>query len=315
MGFFSKRSSSSAESSSSIAIRPTSAATAQRIKNILDLREVEAMPTHALQAFRLASDPKARTQDFVDVIQSDDALGARVIRVANSVYFSRGTPATDIDKAVANIGLDELRCLLSASMLRSLLQSRHPVREQIWANSIGTAVGTKILSSLISGCSSGEAFLAGLVHDVGKLIMIRKMASRYEQVIKLVASGERTFVEAEEMVYETNHVEVGKWIAESWKFPPLALRAIFCHHDAWAEEPERRGSGTPIGLLVRAADTISHSLGIGHSRAMAGFRRRAQDELQVVFQQLSLGTDEGMEIIKKFEIQFEEEMGLYKEDS
>ena len=92
------------------ALPRTNLATANRIKNILGIRELESMPLQAARAFQLASDPKANSADFVHVIEQDEALGSKIIRVANSVYFFRGTKATDIEKAVNNIGLNELRC-------------------------------------------------------------------------------------------------------------------------------------------------------------------------------------------------------------
>lgn len=85
-----------------------------------EFQKLESMPVQAAQAFQIASDPKAKQDDFVKIIEADEALSARIIRVANSVYFFRGTKATDIENAVNNIGLEELRCLISATMSEKL---------------------------------------------------------------------------------------------------------------------------------------------------------------------------------------------------
>jgi HD-like signal output (HDOD) protein len=271
------------------------------------------MPAQAARAFQLASDPKAKGADFVEVIESDEVISARIIRIANSVYFFRGTPATDIDKAVANIGLDELRCLLSASMLRSLLQGRHPAREQAWLNGVATGICSRSLSRF-TNISEGEAFLSGLLHDVGKLIMIRRGGELYDKVIRKVAADHVTFVDAEEAVFELNHVEVGKWVAEIWNFPPPAIAAIAGHHDGWTKDPKKMGKATPIRMLVKAADTIAHSLGIGHPPHLASFRKRAEEDLPNVFEQLGISTQDGQGFIKNFEKQFVEEYSRFQVD-
>jgi HD-like signal output (HDOD) protein len=287
-------------------------AIAQRIRDILGIRELEAMPMQAARAFQLASDPSARMADFIAVIESDEALSARVIRIANSVYFFRGTPSTDIEKAVANIGLDELRCLLSASMLRSLLQGRHRAREQIWSNSVATAICCRNLSRFTKDTTSGEAFLCGLLHDVGKLVMIRKGGGLYDKVISLVGSGERTFEEAEEEVFELNHVEVGRWVGEEWNFPPQVITAIAEHHLPWPSTP---GGALTVAQMVKAGDCIAHAAGIGHPLQMRGFARRCDEQLIEAFGLFQLGGEDRASFMRYFKEQFEKEFALYQPDN
>ncbi len=291
---------------------PTSKATAARIKNILGIRHLEPMPAQAARAFQLASNPRATGAQFVEVIESDEVISARVVRIANSVYFFRGTPATDIEKAVANIGLDELRCLLSATMLKSLLKGKHPAREQVWANAVGTAIAARRLSCFTT-LSEGEAFLCGLVHDVGKLIMIQRNGGLYEEVIKRVSSGDLSFVEAEEELFETNHTEVGKWVAESWNFPPQTLEAITRHHESWpkpsAHSVEKVSSPA---LVVKAADAIVHAQGIGHSLSMRPFKARMAEEQLTAFALLGVPEADRATLIDNITAGFDREFALYQ---
>jgi len=315
MGFFSRLTGGNGRSDSSsqrhAATSKTTIATAERIKHVLGIRQMESMPAQAARAFQLASDPKAKGADFVKVIESDEIISARIIRVANSVYFFRGTPAADIDKAVANIGLDELRCLLSASMLKSLLQGRHPAREQVWANGVATGICCRSLSRF-THIPEGEAFLCGLLHDVGKLIMIRRGGDLYDKVIRKVAAEKKSFLQAEEEIFELNHVEVGKWVAELWNFPPQAIRAIANHHEAWPTDSKKTGKETSGAMMVKTADIIAHSLGIGHPPHLASLRQRAEEELPAVWNQLGITNGDGKTFIKNFQRQFEEEFSRYQ---
>ncbi len=291
-----------------------SAAISERIRRSLGIKQLECMPAQAARAFQLASDPRATGADFIEVIESDDALSSRILRIANSVYFFRGTHASDIEKAVANIGLDELRCILSAAMLKSLLQGKHPLREQVWANAVATAICCRTLSRLTPQIAVGEAFLCGLVHDIGKLIMIRRDGESYRKVNTLVTVERKSFLEAEEAVYGLNHAEVGQWVAENWNFPPRIIRAVSKHHLAWPKKGSVSVDQISTELLVKIADTIAHALGIGHPTNFRSVEQRFTDELPDAFACLRLTPEEGTRLIEPLTKEFETEYSLYQLD-
>ncbi len=288
-------------------LRRTSPATAERIKNILGIRELEMMPAQAARAFELSSDPQAKADDFVHVIESDEALSARVIRVANSVYFFRGNAANDIEKAVANIGLDELRGLLSATMLRSLLNTASSVREQLWGNSVATAIASRLLARSTTHLSTSEAFLAGLLHDVGKLVMIRRGGNRYDKVLQIVAGGEKNFIEAEEVVFEVNHVEVGKYVAEEWHFPARIIETIALHHEPIPEE-----SRPSLPTLVHTADLISHANLLGHAPPLRSFGKHSRQAVLPLLGRFSLSEESYVGFCEDLQAQYEKELALYQ---
>lgn len=315
MGLFSRLLGTKPEARKPIVIDKTARSEVERIKSSLHIREVEAMPIQAARAFQLASDPHSRLDDFVKVIESDEALSARIIRVANSVYYFRGSQALEIQQAVVNIGLEELRCLLSATMLKGLLSGKTNAREQVWANAIGTAICARSLAGRIQNAFPGEAFLAGLLHDVGKLIMIRRGGRQYDTVIKMVSHGEKTFVEAEEEVFGLTHVEVGKWLGETWSFPPVVIEAILNHHRAWPNGEGVPSGNFPYSLLVKIADTICHAAAIGHPGSFGPFQKRNQEQLDMAFGLVGIRTEDRATFIKNLAKQYEEEVDLYKLDS
>ena len=273
---------------------------------------MEPLPAHAARAFELASDPKTTTSDFVAVIESDEALSARIVRVANSVYFYRGSAATDIEKAVANIGVDELRCILSAAMLKGLLVGRSQARQQIWANAVSAALLARSLARYVGGLTQGEAFLAGLVHDVGKLVMLSRAPALYEKVLSLVAADNKSFIEAEEQIFELNHVEVGTWVAQEWKFPLSIVEAIALHHQAWPTDPNRLKSKGELALLVQISDHLSHAAGIGHAPNFSSFRKKCEADLYRCFPQLGLSSAEGRAMLAQHIQDFEEQYSNFE---
>lgn len=308
MGFFSRFAAKSEKTEKKSVPFRTTPATARRIKNILHIESLGSMPAQAARAFNLASDPKAGPGDFVSLIEGDEALTSRIVRIANSVYFLRGEPVNDIERAVVNIGLEELRCLLSASMLQNLLSGKHPARKQIWANAVATGIGCRILSTKLSNVSDGEAFLCGLVHDVGKLIMLQKNAQDYEKVLDQVARTQCSFIDAEETIFTTNHVEVGQWGAETWNFPPNAVLSIAYHHRPWSKEE------LSIPVIVKVADKLSHIVGIGHPPHFSQYREKSREELTRIGQILGIDRPELETLLERLQVEVEQELGFYEDE-
>lgn len=290
----------------------TTNATKQRIKNILGIRELETMPAQAARAFQLASDPKSSMADFVKVIESDDALSSRIIRIANSVFYYRGTAATDIEKAVTNIGLEELKGVLTATMMRSLLHTKHQIRESIWQHSVSTAMFARRLSSLCNNIAEGEAFLAGILHDVGKLVMLTKNPGAYGDVLKLMSVSGLSSIEAEEKIFEVNHVEVGSWAGEAWNFPQSTREAIAFHHSNWPENTRQQKRNIDIPILIKCASIFSHALGIGHRSLHDQAEASAKLELSNAQIQLGMNPEEGQNMLSSLQSLFTREYATFE---
>lgn len=255
-------------------LSPISSAAGERFLAELSIKELEAIPAHAAKAFQLAHDPTADFSDFVSVIELDEALTAKVVRLANSVYYSRGEPCESVEQAVATVGIDELRCLLAATLLNGLVGSPHPVRTMCWANSVATALLAKRLAHNYTNIDSSSAFLSGIMHDLGKLFMIKNSPDQYFKVIEKVCYEDSNVVTAEEEIYDLNHTELGQWIAEEWNFPDQAVKSIKWHHDPLPTE-----APVQIWHLISMADTICHALGIGHEGTMKRLQTKAKTNL------------------------------------
>lgn len=311
MGILSHIFSSTPQAKAKLQVPTTTPATRERIKNILGIRDLESMPAQAARAFQLASDPKSSLGDFVKVIESDEALSSRIIRIANSVYFYRGTKVSELEKAVANIGLTEIRGLLSATMLRGLLRAKGPSRESIWRHSVLTAMYARRLSALSNQVSEGSAFLAGILHDVGKLIMLTQNQGGYSEVIRLTKIRPITSIEAEEEVFDLNHIEVGKWVGERWNFPEPVLHTIAFHHEPWPVVVPTDNSKRDILTIIKAANAFSHCSSIEQSRTASSSTETSREELKTAEMHLGLDKETTQGIIKSTSLSFEQEYGLF----
>jgi len=281
------------------------------IYNVIGKRSIPTMPAAAQRAFRLAVDPNAGARDFVDVIQSDEALSARVIKIANSVYFERGKKSETIEECVQVIGVNELRNLLSATSLSEIFPTKHAARAQLWANDIATGLTAKILAERLPCRKKDMAFLGGFMHDIGKLLLLQRAEEMYAQVLHRVSRSGCSFCEAEQDVFVFNHCEVGQLIAEQWNFSDDLIDVIRNHHAPLPELSEARRD-LKLSCVVGMADTVSHALGLGHTQGFAALQNRARDDLERLWEYLNVPESERRGFLRSVQRAFDMEKERYQ---
>jgi putative nucleotidyltransferase with HDIG domain len=280
----------------------------QAILDCIGNRGIPPMASSAQKAFQLATNPKADARDFVELIESDEGLSARVIKIANSVYFDRGKKSSTIEESVVVIGLNELRSLLNATTLSEIFPSRHPARPQLWAHDVGTAIISKSLAQRIIPAQSDLAFLGGLMHDVGKLLLIQKVSDDYAKVLKKIEETGCDSREAEEDIFPFNHTQVGQLIGERWNFSSDLITIIRTHHEDW---DKLEYSPTSLSAIIKAANTASHALAIGHPKGWHRVQNKAQESLENCWEALKIANSERSSMLKDLERAYNLERDLY----
>ena len=287
-------------------VAPLSTAIAGSIISAVGARGIPTMPGSAQKAFQLATDPNAEATDFVEVIESDEALSARVIKIANSVYFDRGKASKTIEESVLVIGINELRNLLSATTLSEIFPSKHPLRRELWAHDIATALCARALARQHSPNDADAAFLGGLMHDIGKLLLLQRTGPDYLKAVELVQSRGISFSEAEHERFVFDHTEVGQLIGERWHFGPDLITIIRNHH-------KELDASAPLEVttIVTAADLMAHALGLGHSNVLLRLRKPAEEQLEKILELFKLPLNERRSFLQGIQRSFEVEYDLY----
>jgi putative nucleotidyltransferase with HDIG domain len=238
------------------------------ILNSLGLKTIPAMPKAAEAAFRIATNPAAEAHDFIGLLESDEGLSARVLKIANSVFYDRGGGSKTIIEAVNVVGIAELRNLLNATALSGLFQIKHPLRADFWGHDVATAIVAKVLARNLAPDLSEQVFLAGLMHDIGKLLILQQHRESYEKLVKKGFSEGLESTLAEYRGYSFDHAQVGQLIAELWNFSPELYEAIGDHHKPWRDL--KRGS---LVTLVKLGNLIAHSQCLGIARDGASHQK------------------------------------------
>jgi putative nucleotidyltransferase with HDIG domain len=278
------------------------------IVSAIGSKGIPSMPGAAQKAFQLSIDPNAEARDFVEVIESDEALSARVIKIANSVYFDRGKKSETIEDSVNVIGINELRCLLNATSLSDLFPSKHPARSQLWSHNIAVAIIARNLSRTHLPSKEEAAFLGGLMHDIGKLLLLQRCHEDYDTILESVRDG-KDFCSAEEDIYVFNHTDVGQLIAERWHFTGELTDIIRSHHLRW--DTLKEAASPSLVSIVKAANTLAHSLGLGQDKTFNRLRNQATEELHEVWSLLNIPNDEQKSLLASCERAYTTEHDLY----
>ena len=288
-------------------LRPLPRNVADSILGVVGAKGIPPMVGSAQKAFKIAIDPKADARDFIDVLESDESLSARIIKVANSVYYDRGKKSTSIEEAVQIIGLNELRGLLNASSLNSVFPSSHPARAIAWNNDIATGIIAKRLCQQVAQDLVESAFLAGLMHDIGKLLLMQRAGEDYSKVILKVDSEGIPFHVAESEIFPFDHTEVGQLIAQRWGFTEELTTAIRNHHQSFSSF-----NGICLTGIIKAADIFAYLIGAGGKTANR-LRMKLEEQVDEAWDYLNIPLNDRKSALASFGKSFEFEVDLYRQ--
>ncbi|MBN2159494.1 MAG: HDOD domain-containing protein [Spirochaetes bacterium] len=198
------------------------------------LKEIEGIPTfpeNIVQLQRLCHDPKSSIDMIVKRLKLDPALSADVIKLSNSAGFAPGTRIEDIKTAVVIIGLKNLDGILVASNARRILNERYSSFEMIWEHCNRVAFyAWNIAMSFRESAIIENVYMAGLLHDLGKIILLATDKKLVKKIAGIVKNRKITTTTMEEISIGISHSTIGSLIAERWNFPEYLVEAIRHHH-------------------------------------------------------------------------------------
>lgn len=246
----------------------------RELQEVLDRGQLPSLPSAVVRLIQLAADPEVDLGRISTAVSMDPALAARVIGRANSPLYRRGEPIRTVDRAVAHLGIMHIRSLALAV---HLFQAT-PVPKQtsfdyryFWRYCLTCAVAAKLLGLREDGVDAEEAFVAGLLQDIGVLALQRAFPKRYGKVLKSKSSSKVRLHEREFETWGYDHADVGAAIAAQWGLPPTIGNAIRLHH-----RPGRHAladlchSGDAVHAAIYEATGALAARRVGELRARLG---------------------------------------------
>ena len=240
--------------------------TQDRVKKIArNVIKLPTLPTIVAKIIELVEDPNTSASTLGKLISSDQVFTAKILKLANSAFYGFPRKISTVTLAIVVLGFETLKNLgLSVSVIErfsKISANGYFDMTLFWEHSIGCGVASKMLARDFSYRISGEVFVAGLLHDIGKLVINQYLKSEFEEVVGLVKEEDILFIEAEERVMKgITHADVGGWLADRWNLPPQLVDAITYHH-----HPERCVRHPKVASIVHFADALCRKAGIGSS--------------------------------------------------
>lgn len=231
---------------------------------IANLGDLPPLPQVAAQVLRLAADPDSSTDDLQKVISTDQALTAQILKIANSAMFGMMREVRTLTQAIMTLGFSTIKSVVIASSAKNLYsRGAAGLQERImWEHALVAAIGARSVARSIRYAKVEEAFLGGLMHDIGKSVMGLKFPDRYGQIVRGLYNGEITDgLHMELDAFGFDHAMVGEALMRSWNLSSSLEQAVRWHHEPADAVAELRPLTAIVALGNRFA--LEQNVGIG----------------------------------------------------
>ena len=231
------------------------------------LRRAKALPTLSpvLQRITLIlEDPRASAHQVAAAIEGDQVMTSKVLRLVNSAFYGFPRKVASVSQAVVILGLATVKNLVLGTAVMEAFrggpEGRRFHRQAFWRHSLGCAVAARVLGGRLGVDRDEHCFVAGLLHDLGKVVLDVFFQEAYDEAVALAEKENLLLVTAEERVLGITHAEVGEILAEVWQFPPALVEALRFHH-----QPPLATRAPALVRVVHVADILTRVLAMGWS--------------------------------------------------
>ncbi|SHI81349.1 HD-like signal output (HDOD) domain, no enzymatic activity [Desulfatibacillum alkenivorans DSM 16219] len=225
----------------------------KRIAN--SVRVLPPMPSVIQKAQKVMADPSSNLRQLGEILEKDQGIAARILRLVNSPYYGLACKVASIDRAIVVLGRKTLSEIISMASM-SVFANRDYMGygftgEEMWWHTIAVGMGAKIIAEKVCPKLAEDAFAAGLIHDAGKLVLDKFVLEEKAEFDRMIANKQLSY-EAEKELLGWNHAEIASQICSSWKVPDHMTEAVMHHH-----KPGNTKHKT-LASIVHLADAMAH---------------------------------------------------------
>jgi putative nucleotidyltransferase with HDIG domain len=218
--------------------------------------QIATLPDITARVVQAAEDPRNNAFELLKIVSYDPALAAKILKVVNSSFYGLPVQITSLGRAIALLGMNAVKNLAVASSISTMFRGGEICRgleaSDLWNHSIAVAVCARELARGMKLEAAEEAFLVGLLHDVGLLLEHQLYPEQLREICDESRAGTHAFRDLEHQRLGFDHAQLGGAVAQRWKFPAGIAAAIRHHHDPTQAPAEQRS----LAWLVYVADTV-----------------------------------------------------------
>ena len=220
------------------------------------LRNVPTLPDVFGKIIPLMESPSAGAQDISNIISSDQALSAKILRVVNSAFYGFPGRISNISHALIILGFDVVKGLILSTAVFDMMKTGG--LHGLWKHSLGCAAAARVIARKTNSPNPDEISTSALLHDIGKVVIRIELPDESALIDQLVAEKEISTYDAEQEILGFNHADVGGWLCHEWHLPARLAEPITHHHN-----PHLSKSALVPTATVNFADSLTRGIGFG----------------------------------------------------
>ncbi len=226
------------------------------------VKEIPPLPQSIIQILEITKNDKSSVRDLTKVFERDPTLAVNILKLANTPLYGFAGKISTISHAIVCLGLETVKSIALTSSTHDMLSNEIPAygleKGMLWQHSMASGTCAKIIAQRIGYKDCEEAYIAGLLMDIGKIILSSFAEEQFNQVIEKSNKNNIPFNQVEQEVLGFGHPQVGGRIIKKWNLPTGLVEAVQYHH-----QPDKADANKTLTYIVHLADAISCMLGVG----------------------------------------------------
>ncbi len=232
------------------------------MKLVSKVREIPPLPQSITKILEITKDDSSSSLELANVFKQDPTLAVSILKLANLPAYGFSSRISTINHAIVCLGLETVKSIALTSSTHEMLNkeiSAYSLGEgMLWQHSISCATCAKIIAQRIGYKDEEEAYIAGLLLDIGKIILSGFAEDEFDQVSEMAEKDKIPFNIAEQEILGFDHPQVGGRVIKKWNLPSALVEAVQYHH-----QPDKADTHKTLAYIVHLADALSCMLGIG----------------------------------------------------
>ena len=227
------------------------------------MKDLPSIPSSLARIINILDDPRSSARDLSLAISRDQAITAKILKIVNSAYYGFPRRIDALDHAVAMLGYRSIRDIILVTTLLEEASSSKDIpaldRKKLWEHAAACGGAARTIAQKTGMTKADSVFLAGLLHDIGKVLLDAFLNKEYRLAVKEAQEQGILLLEAEQRVLGANHTIFGHWLSEEWNLPSILSHAVLYHHT-----PTQSKDHYQMACLVHLGDIMARSLEHGH---------------------------------------------------
>ncbi len=278
------------------------------------LNEFPSLPTVVVKVLEITSNNDSNLYDLLDVIKIDQAFSVSILKIANSAFYGRVRGVGSLKEAISVLGQKEIRnIVISKAMFNRFKDSKNSGVvdiNKLWEHSFYCGLFAKIIAEEL-GKDGSDFFIAGLIHDIGKLIIYFELPDVFEKISNAANNRLSDTFDSELKILGTTHDKIGAILLKKWLFPEQLVEAVMFHHN-----PFKTDNDNLFPILVNVADALAHFIEQNENEDLEEERLKKLINSEIIdffkTYKVDLSLGELQKFIEIFEVQKEESSEMLK---